>query len=283
MNTKPCIGCNSTINTFVSKCPYCKASPLSPGDEYPSTPDLDFFSLSLYQSTIDEITNEYRTKYGHIDRILDTTYTVDSEFFFNRLLFFGEANILVYISPDKQVVIPYSQINGYNIIDNSFNTGGGMVSTTETDFTSLLGRTVAGAAIGGTTGAIIGGATASKTTHSENIDSTNHSKFSVIIKTNSISDPIIEVDFDAFFSNLQQFTAILDIIMRNAEKYSEDTELKIENMDKYLQKEIRKRHPEIVKEEIEREEKHQAQLNNSGCAALILFPIIFCSFLYFII
>ena len=125
MKTKKCIRCNADINIYASKCPYCKCSTENFGDEFPSSLNLEFHSLSLYQSTIDEITAEYEAKYGSPDRVLDTIYyAVEENHFYHRFIFYGKAKKLVFISPDKQVILPYSQICGYDIIDNSFTTGG---------------------------------------------------------------------------------------------------------------------------------------------------------------
>ena len=283
MKTKKCIRCQSDINTFASKCPKCNCGPLSPGEDYPSSLNLDFFSLSLYQSTIDEITDEYESKYGSPDRILDTTYMVNENcHFFHRFIFFGGAKKMVFLSPDKQIVIPYSQINGYIINDNSFQTGGSESAITTTNTGSMLGRAAVGAVVGGATGAIIGGTTASKTTIFEREDINTEVRLAISIKTNSISTPLILIDFEEHKDTLQQFIAILDIILRNRDDYADDKESKIEEKDIYLQEVIRKKHPDIVSAELEREEDRKARVDgNSGCMLLLIIPIILSGLIYF--
>lgn len=285
MKTKECFGCHSIINTFASKCPNCNIGPLSPGEDTPSSLNLDFFGLSLYKSTIDELTSELEAKFGKPEKILDTTYyTVGDWHFFHRLIFFGETKKLVYMSPDEQIVIPYSQIGGYIINDNSFQTGGAERAKTTTDTGSLIGRTAAGAVLGGTTGALIGGSTASKTTIFEREGITNNPRFSISIKTNSISVPIISIDFEEHKDDLQQFAAILDIILRNQSENVEDNMAAIEQYDVYLQEEIRRRHPEIVKDELEKEQKRKEEVDgNIGCMSLLIIPIVIGGLSYFLI
>lgn len=276
MNTKKCIRCNADINVYASKCPYCKCSNISVDEQIPSSLNLDFFSLSLFQSTIDEITQEYETRFGSPDRVLDTTYfAVEDNHFYHRFIFYGNARKLVFISPDKQVILPYSQICGYDIIDNSFTTGGAESAVTTTNTGSILGRAAVGAIVGGTAGAIIGGTTASKTTVFEGDGLTDNVRLSIAIKTNSISNPVIEIDFEEHKDTLQQLVAILDIIIRNHAEYASDTDSKIEERDIYLLEEIRKRHPEIVSAELEKEKERKAKVDgNGGCMSMLIIPII---------
>lgn len=276
MNTKKCIKCNAEINIYASKCPYCKCSNVSIDEEFPSSLNLDFFSLSLFQSTIDEITAEYEIKYGKPDRILDTTYfAVEENHFYHRFIFYGDAKKLVFISPDKQIVLPYCQITGYDIIDNSFTTGGAESAVTTTNRGSMLGRAAVGAVVGGTAGAIIGGTTASRTTVFERDEITKNVRLSIAIKTNSISNPIIEIEFEEHKDTLQQLVAILDIIIRNHAEYASDKDSKIEEHDIYLLEEIRKRHPEIVSAELEKEKERKTKVDgNGGCMTMLIIPIV---------
>lgn len=285
MNTKKCIRCNADINIYASKCPYCKCSNVSVDDQIPSSLNLDFFGLSLYQSTIDEITAEYESKYGTPDRVLDTTYfAVEENHFYHRFIFYGGAKKLVFISPDKQIILPYSQITGYDIIDNSFTTGGAESAVTTTNTGSMLGRAAVGAVVGGTAGAIIGGTTASKTTVFERDDITQNIRLSIAIKTNSISNPIIEIEFEEHKDTLQQLVAILDIIIRNHADYASDNDSKIEEHDIYLLEEIRKRHPEIVSAELEKEKERKAKVDgNGGCMSILIIPVILGCLTYFLL
>ena len=276
MNTKKCIRCNADINIYASKCPYCKCSNVGVDEQIPSSLNLDFFSLSLFQSTIDEITAEYETRFGTPDRILDTTYfAVEDNHFYHRFIFYGGAKKLVFISPDKQIVLPYSQITGYDIIDNSFMTGGAESAVTTTNTGSMLGRAAVGAVVGGTAGAIIGGTTASKKTVFERNEATKNVRLSIAIKTNSISNPIIEIEFEEHKDTLQQLVVILDIIIRNHAEYALDKDSKIEEHDIYFLEEIRKRHPDIVSAELEKEKERKAKVDgNGGCMSMIIIPII---------
>ena len=229
METKKCIRCGADIYTFASRCPHCNCGPLKPGVGHPSSINLDFFGLSLYKPLIDRITSEYVSKYGNPEKILDTTYyAVEDDHFYHRFLFFNDAKKIVFISPDKQITIPYSQIIDYSINDYSFVTGSPSTATTTTDTGSIIGRAAVGAFLAGSTGAIIGGTTASKTTSFEDPNENVEPRFSILINTNTISKPIIEIDFEEHKDTLQQLVAILEIILRNKQNDAEPSNENIE-------------------------------------------------------
>ena len=276
MKTKKCFNCGADINFYASACPKCHRMAFNEKSGLESSLDLDFFSLNLYQSTIDEITSEYVQENGKPDRILDTTFfSTGKNHFFHRFIFFGETHKLVFISPDKHISIPYNQIIGYNIDDHSFvtETPGSAITTTDTG--SMLGRAAVGSVIGGATGALIGGSTASKNTTFERGKITNNPRFAVNIKTKNISNPIIGIDFEEHTDTLQQFTAILDILLNNQNDYANDQATVIEEKNIYLHQEIRERHPDIVSKELELEaERKKKYESGSGCMVLFLIPII---------
>ena len=148
----------------------------------------------------------------------------------------------------------------------------------------MLGRAAVGAVVGGTAGAIIGGTTASKTTVFERDDITQNIRLSIAIKTNSISNPIIEIEFEEHKDTLQQLVAILDIIIRNHADYASDNDSKIEEHDIYLLEEIRKRHPEIVSAELEKEKERKAKVDgNGGCMSILIIPVILGCLTYFLL
>ena len=148
----------------------------------------------------------------------------------------------------------------------------------------MLGRTAVGAVIGGSTGAIIGGTTASKTTIIENPTENVEPRFSILINTNTISKPIIEIDFEEHKETLQQLIAILEIILRNKQKDDGQSNEKIEELDYYLQEEIRKQYPDIASKEIEKEKERQARVDHSGgCMGILMIPILLGVATYFLL
>ena len=214
MNTKKCIRCNADINIYASKCPYCKCSNVSVDEQIPSSLNLDFFSLSLFQSTIDEITAEYETKFGKPDRVLDTTYfAVEDNHFYHRFIFYGDTKRLVFISPDKQIILPYSQITGYDIIDNSFITGGAESAVTTTNTGSMLGRAAVGGLTLGVAGAVVGAMTAKTESTSSTANSDYIASYIVKIGVKSIEKPTLTLKFGSDKSKAEEVYALIQAII----------------------------------------------------------------------
>lgn len=90
------------------------------------------------------------------------------------------------------------------------------------------------------------------------------------------------IDFEEHEDTLMQLIALLDIILNNRAEYATDIDSKIEINDIYLNEEIRKRHPEIVSEELEREKAWRAEVERKrGCLSILLIPLVFGGLYYF--
>jgi len=135
-----------------------------------------------------QVMDELTAKYGkpeQIIRILDNKLK-------NAFMVFPRAKS-VYV---HSKVIPYSQMVSCEVKDDSYNTvTGTKEEITKTSTGSMAGRAIVGGLIAGPLGAVVGGATAKKTT--EVIDNTqtitNHHYY-VIITLADVSTPMVKID-----------------------------------------------------------------------------------------
>ena len=76
----------------------------------------------------------------------------------------------------------------------------------------------------------------------------------------------------------------LEIILRNKQKDDGQSNEKIEELDYYLQEEIRKQYPDIASKEIEKEKERQARVDHSGgCMGILMIPILLGVATYFLL
>lgn len=91
--------------------------------------------------------------------------------------------------------IPFDQLIGCSLYDNSNKDNFPLTTTTKTDIGDMIGRAVVGGVICGEMGSIIGASTAKKesqTVYNNSSTNTQHD-YTVIINVNSISNPTIEL------------------------------------------------------------------------------------------
>lgn len=153
-------------------------------------------------------------KYGEpakIIKLLDNT--VENAF----IVFSQSQNIYA-----NKIVIPFNQVIGCVIKDDSYTTVEGIkkaVTTTNTG--STVGRAVVGGLVGGAPGAIIGGSTAKKET--EIIDNTRtitHHHYFAVINTADVSNPVVSVDCGQASSKAaEEIKAIIDGIITKTPKH----------------------------------------------------------------
>lgn len=130
----------------------------------------------------------------------------------------NEKNQIIVIDEE---VFDWSDIISFDIKDNrtvctsSFTTPG--LAKTTTDTGSMLGRAVVGGLVSGGIGAVIGGATASKTTTIRNGKTTTTSEtthdYSINITVNRIKNPIITIPLGPKEDLVEQIAGVLSVII----------------------------------------------------------------------
>ena len=161
----------------------------------------------LAQQANDRARASLTTKYGEPERIFRLNgKTIESAF-----IVFPQSRSLYY----NTRVIPYDQILGCEIKDESYDT----VSGTKEEITknsngSTIGRALVGGLVAGPAGAIIGGVTSKKTTTVvDNTFTVTHHHYYVLINTSSTSTPVIRVDCDTDKKTAEEIKAIVSGII----------------------------------------------------------------------
>lgn len=109
----------------------------------------------------------------------------------------------------------FKDIIGYSLhIDNQMIITSSTSSIEKTNTGNLLGRTIGGAVIGGGLGAVIGGVSASRSSEGRTVsETTSRHNYILYVKINSISNPLIPLDFTVHRESAEEFATILDIII----------------------------------------------------------------------
>ena len=138
---------------------------------------------------------------------------------------YGEGHIV--LSRDKKIYVnentntlfiqgtgyKFNDILSYTIQDDAKTIHSGITSTTETNSGSMLGRAALGGVLFGNVGAIIGGTTASRTTHYGSMSSTDIHKYKVIITIDSLNSPMVTVDLDNNQELMNKLSSVLNVIL----------------------------------------------------------------------
>lgn len=129
--------------------------------------------------------SELISKYGEPAKtIILKEYNLEQE-----IIAFEEFKIIWICGKD----FPMKSILDCSLEDNQRVQKGEIISTTKTKGGNMVKRTVVGNVVLGGAGAVIGGATANKSTITTQGDDTVHHDYTVIINVDSLSEPIIRI------------------------------------------------------------------------------------------
>lgn len=202
------------------------------------------YKLIDLRKILNESVKCYEEKYGNSDKIIETFYnTMDHGYWdlINECRLYIEAKQLVITTPLVSYSIPFARIIGYDIIDVNGNRSTPLITAsttiTKTDTGDMIKRAIIGGAVAGGVGAVVGAATAKKTTTSKlsKIDeyrnlirmNTNSTNLALIIKTDDISSPTLEIPFDMFRKEAEELAASINVIITQNANTTEIDESKI--------------------------------------------------------
>ncbi|MBO7282889.1 MAG: hypothetical protein J6U73_05770 [Alistipes sp.] len=156
-------------------------------------------------------------KYGRLSNTIRLEKWGDMPDIKKCLLVFGESELL-YI--DGREVL-FKDIISYSITDDYRIKHGEVEYTSETNTStgSLLGRSAAGAVLGGGVGAVIGASSASKNTTTIGIqkDDTIIHKYSLSINVRSLENPLIRMNLGDSTKKAEEVNAIFAYIIASKE------------------------------------------------------------------
>lgn len=166
------------------------------------------------ENTLQEQISALIAKYGQLTKnVRLEKWCGETPSIKNCFMVFGDSSIL-YVE-DK--AIPFKDVISYTINDDYRIMHGEVkyASETNTSTGSLLGRSAAGAVIGGGVGALIGASSASKntTTIGTQKDDTLIHKYSLSINIRSLESPLIRIDLGNSTQKVEEINAILAYII----------------------------------------------------------------------
>ena len=156
-------------------------------------------------------------KYGRLSNTIRLEKWGDMPDIKKCLLAFGESELL-YVGGREVLfkdIISYSITDDYRIKHGEVE----YTSKTNTSTDSLLGRSAAGAVLGGGIGAVIGASSASKntTTIGTQKDDTIIHRYSLSINVRSLENPLIKMNLGASTKKAEEVNAILAYIIASKE------------------------------------------------------------------
>jgi len=175
-------------------------------DEGEQLPDLNNLFPNPYGIKCEGISMKWATVSTHM-------LTVSFPSLENIVIVYGDAKMIAM----NGKLYEFSEVLSYEVLDNSNQVlvGNKSISTTKTNTGSMVGRGLVGGLVGGAAGAIIGAATASKatTTNSPSQKVVTKHDFAVYVSVRDIANPMIKFNYGSDADSVQEFVAILNIIL----------------------------------------------------------------------
>lgn len=192
----------------------------------------DYFNSCLSKSNLKKVLDKAVSKAlsnnNEPDKIVSVLYNTyepssdgeDLYDFISETRFYIKEKKVVFITPKKIHIIPFSKIVSYDIVlpnEDSKPVHSSKIQGTKTDTGNMVKRAIIGGILGGGVGAVIGGATAkTKTTTEENMYAAvlNQPLYELRIKFDDIINPVIIINFDTNKQMVQEVANSLDVIVR---------------------------------------------------------------------
>lgn len=154
-----------------------------------------------YQKTF----NELVSKYGKPDKIINLEVLKMNK----SIIVFAEKKRIWLLGRD----IPMESIIDCKIQDDEYSYDGGSYSETKTNTGSMLKRAAVGTLVAGAAGAVIGGATAKRTTTTFSAGSCTGHKYYVYININDLSEPVVKIDIGSDFNRANEILGLFSVII----------------------------------------------------------------------
>ena len=161
-----------------------------------------------YQKTF----NELVSKYGKPDKIINLEVLKMNK----SIIVFAEKKRIWLLGRD----IPMESIIDCKIQDDEYSYDGGSYSETKTNTGSMLKRAAVGTLVAGAAGAVIGGATAKRTTTTFSAGSCTGHKYYVYININDLSEPIVKIDMGSDFNRANEILGLFSVILERTKMSS---------------------------------------------------------------
>lgn len=202
------------------------------------------YNLNDLRKILNKRVSSFEEKYGKPDKTIETFYNTGEGGYLdliNECRLYVQAKHLVITTPSTLYSIPFARVVGYEIIDVNGNSSTPLISAsttiTKTDTGDMIKRAIIGGVVAGGVGAIIGAATAKRTTTSElsQIDeyrnlirmNTNSTNLELIIKTDDIASPSLKIRFDMFKKKAEDLAASLNAIITQNTNHNEHDDSRI--------------------------------------------------------
>ena len=155
----------------------------------------------VYQKNLDELVS----KYGKPDKIINLEVLKINK----SIIVFAEKKRLWLLGRD----MPMESIIDCKIQDDEYSYDGGSYSETKTNTGSMLKRAAVGTLVAGAAGAVIGGATAKRTTTTFSAGSCTGHKYYVYININDLSEPVVKIDMGSDFNRANEILGLFSVII----------------------------------------------------------------------
>lgn len=147
-----------------------------------------------------EILRREKEKYGEDHRVIDR----------DLKLYINENLKKIFIKGHEY---NFSDILAFSVQDNERTISSGSTSVAKTNNGSMLGRAAVGGLVAGNIGAVIGGATASRTIETTGTMSSIIHNYSVVITVNSLSSPMITLEIGQDQKLMNRVSSTLTVIV----------------------------------------------------------------------
>lgn len=193
---------------------------------------MEYFNSCLSQSNLKKVLDNAVSKAlsnnNEPDKIISVLYNTyepssdgeDLYDFISETRFYIKEKKVVFVTPEKIHIIPFSKIVSYDIVlpnEDCKPVHSSTIQVTQTDTGNMVKRAIIGGILGGGIGAVIGGATAkTKTTTEDNIYAgvLNQPLYELRILFDDIITPVIKINFDTNKNMVQEVVNSLDVIVR---------------------------------------------------------------------